>query len=462
MPLQVSPTTSGHALETARLRLDTMTTMKKQSIWDYKNIHMTGVKGVGMTALAQVLLANGFAVDGSDVSETFMTDAVLKELGIAATAFDAKHVRGKDAVIRSNAYASTNPEVAAAEQAGMPLFSYPEVVAELFNAHYGVAIAGSHGKTTTTAMLAHILKYARKNVTAIVGSRVENWHCGALAGDLSKQDALFVLEADEYKEAFLYYRPKAAIITNIDYDHPDYFATPKEYAAAFGKFIKPLPSDGFLVVNADDAALCDAARLAACRVIFVSGNAVQSFNLRTGGDHNVMNANMAYQAALALGVSREVAADAFADFQGTARRMELVGENNGALIYDDYAHHPSEIKATLAALKQKYPAKRIIAVFQPHTYSRTKALFVDFAGAFADADSVILTDIYASAREQKDDSVNMAEMVRAINHKGKDAILIKNKENIASYVKRTMSADDVVVTLGAGDIGRVLVSLAKG
>ncbi len=431
----------------------------KQSIWDYKNIHMIGVKGVGMTALAQVLLANGFAVDGSDVSETFMTDAVLAGLGITVTAFDAKWVQEKDAVIRSNAYASSNPEVAAAEQGGVPLFSYPEVVAELFNAHYGIAIGGSHGKTTTTAMLAHILNYARKNVTAIVGSKVQNWQCGALAGDLSKQDALFVLEADEYKEAFLHYRPKAAIITNIDYDHPDYFATPQKYTEAFAKFIKLLPSDGFLIINGDDTALYDAAGSASCKVIFVSAATAQSFKLQTGGDHNIMNANMAYRAAMALGVSRDVASDALADFKGTARRMELVGEYNGALIYDDYAHHPSEIKATLAALKQSYPKKRIIAVFQPHTYSRTKALFADFAGAFGDANSVILTDIYASAREQKDDSVNMAEMVRAIHYKEKEVVLIKNKDNIASYIKRTIDANAVVVMLGAGDIWRVSASL---
>ncbi|MCR4323090.1 MAG: Mur ligase family protein, partial [Candidatus Azambacteria bacterium] len=220
----------------------------EKSIWKYKKIHMIGVKGVGMTALAQVLTANGFSVNGSDEGDDFMAP-VLATINIVATPFDPKNVKGVDMVIRSNAYTPENGEVKEAMDKNIPLFSYPEVVAELFNAHRGIAVAGSHGKTTTTAMLAHILKEAQENVTAIVGSKVLDWGSGAIAGDLKKSDALFVLEADEYKEAFLNYRPNGAIITNIDYDHPDYFAKPEDYRKAFVKFVALIPSTGFLVMS---------------------------------------------------------------------------------------------------------------------------------------------------------------------------------------------------------------------
>ncbi len=436
----------------------------KQSIWDYKKIHMTGVKGVGMTALAQVLVANGFDIDGSDVSEKFMTDEVLVKLGITVTPFDARRVKGADAVIYSNAYsAAINEEVKAAEHSGVPLFSYPQVVAELFNAHYGIAVAGSHGKTTTTAMLAHILYRAQKNVTAIVGSKVLNWQCGAIAGDLSKLDALFVLEADEYKEAFLHYHPQCAIITNIDHDHPDYFKTPRSYSDAFENFIRSISPDGFVVINGDDAVLRDAARYASCRIISISKDDVEAIQLNLIGKHNQMNAAMAIAVAKELGVSDKIARDAIVDFQGTSRRMEYIGEKDGTLIFDDYAHHPTEIKASLAGLRKKYPEKNIIAIFQPHTFSRTKAFFSDFANAFSDADSVILTDVYASAREKKGENmVDMAEMVSAMERKGKDTILIKNKTHIASAVRRLVSPDAVVVTLGAGDIWQVSRALIEG
>lgn len=435
----------------------------KRSIWDYKHIHMIGVKGVGMTALAQVLVSNGFDVDGSDVSETFMTDDVLAKLGIAVTPFDARRLKGANAAIRSNAYtAATNDEVKAAEHSGMPLFSYPEVVAELFNAHYGIAVAGSHGKTTTTAMLAHILHRAQKNVTAIVGSKVLDWQCGALAGDLSKPDALFVLEADEYKEAFLHYHPKGAIITNIDYDHPDYFKTPRSYNDAFEKFIRSIPAEGFVVINSDDTVLRDATRYASCRIISISKDDTKEIKMKLIGKHNQMNAAMALAAARELGVPDKTAREALADFQGTSRRMEYIGEKDGTLIFDDYAHHPTEIKASLAGLRKAYPKKQIIAVFQPHTYSRTKALFSDFAGAFTNADSVILTDVYASAREKKEENmVDMADMASAMERKGKSTLLIKNRAHIASTVRRLISPDAVVVTLGAGDIWQVSRALLE-
>ena len=418
----------------------------------HKRVHMVGVKGVGMAALAEVLVKNGFIVSGSDAKEDFITAGALKLLNIPIAEFSVENIKGAEAVIRSNAYNSDNEEVRAAQDLNIPVFSYPEVVAELFNAHYGIAVAGSHGKTTTTAMLAHILKSAGKNVTAIVGSTVLDWGSGAVSGDLDKPDALFVLEADEYKEAFLNYRPRGAIITNIDYDHPDYFKTAGDYENAFAKFIAQIPENGFLVINADDARLKELAKKAKAKVIEARAGDFSLPVLHLPGEHNRANAVLAYRAALELGVSETEAKTALANFKGTARRMELVGESNGAVIYDDYAHHPSEIKATLKAVREKYPTKKIVAVFQPHTYSRTKALFGDFAQSFSDADEVILTDVFSSAREQKDESVNISDMAAALEGNGKKITFLKNKIDIPACLKEYLNQSNVIITMGAGDI----------
>ncbi|MEK7494194.1 MAG: cyanophycin synthetase [Patescibacteria group bacterium] len=432
----------------------------KRSIWKYKKIHMVGVKGVGMTALAQVLTANGFSVNGSDVQDEFMTDEVLARLGVAVTDFSAQNIRNNDVVVHSNAYSEeNNEEIKAAIDAHTPIFSYPEVVAELFNAHHGIAIAGSHGKTTTTAMLSHLLHYAQRNVTAIVGSKVINWGCGALAGDLKNTDALFVLEADEYKEAFLNYHPKGAIITNIDYDHPDYYRRPEDYQAAFVKFAASIAPNGFLVIGDSDTALSEIARSAACKVIVMRKDDMMHFALQTPGEHNQQNANLAYRVALELGVPAHSAREGLEDFKGTARRLEYIGEAHTAPVFDDYAHHPTEVKATLGALKEKYPKKRIIAIFQPHTYSRTKALFNDFARAFEDADIVVLAGVYASAREKKEGSeneVDMEAMTAMINKDKKNkAVFIEDIMQIPAYISKRLGADAVVVTLGAGDVWKV-------
>ena len=418
----------------------------------HKRVHIVGVKGVGMAALAEVLVKNGFIVSGSDAKEDFITAGALKLLNIPIAEFSVENIKGAEAVIRSNAYNSDNEEVRAAQDLNIPVFSYPEVVAELFNAHYGIAVAGSHGKTTTTAMLAHILKSAGKNVTAIVGSTVLDWGSGAVSGDLAKPDALFVLEADEYKEAFLNYRPRGEIITNIDYDHPDYFKTAGDYENAFAKFIAQIPENGFLVINADDARLKELARNAKAKVIEARARDFFMPVLHLPGEHNRSNAALAFRTALELGVSEAEAKTALANFKGTARRMELVGESNGAVIYDDYAHHPSEIKATLKAVREKYPTKKIVAVFQPHTYSRTKALFGDFAQSFSDADEVILTDVFSSAREQKDESVNISDMAAVLEGNGKKITFLKNKIDIPACLKEYLNQSNVIITMGAGDI----------
>lgn len=427
---------------------------------------MVGIKGVGMTALAEVLVANGFFVTGSDVKDEFMTDAVLARLGVPVSEFSKDRVHGADAVVRSNAYAKENEEVKEAMEKNMPLFTYPEVVADLFNAHRGIAIAGSHGKTTTTAMLAHILKEAKKNVTAIVGSKVIDWGSGAIAGDLSKDDALFVLEADEYKEAFLHYRPHGAIVTNIDYDHPDYYATPDEYRKAFEKFVALIPATGFLVIGDDDPTLAEVARNAACKVIVVREEDREDFSLLSPGKHYQLDANFAYRAALECGVAPDAARAALETFHGTARRLEYIGTCNGAEVVDDYAHHPTEIMATLQGISEKYKGKYICAVFQPHTYSRTKALFNDFTHAFTDADAVVLMDVYASAREKKEgneSAVDMSAMADEINAQAgrKKAVYIADRDEVIAHVRGKAEKNSVIVMFGAGDVWQIARTLCE-
>ncbi|MEK7520426.1 MAG: Mur ligase family protein [Patescibacteria group bacterium] len=422
---------------------------------------MVGVKGAGMAALAEVLAANGFLVSGSDVAEDFFTAPVLARLGIVPCPFDEKNIAGVEAVIHSNAYNNTNPELHAARERGMPVFSYPEVVAELFNACRGIAVAGSHGKTTTTAMLAHILKTAGSNTTAIVGSLVANWSAGALAGDLHANDASFVLEADEYKDAFLNYKPYAACITNIDYDHPDYFRDPRQYIAAFERFVAGISNDGFVVVDASDESAYAVARSSGKRMVVSAAHSLH-IPLAVPGAHNAHNAALAYTAARELGVSNETARVALADFHGTERRMEYIGERNGVSVFDDYAHHPSEIRASLAAFCAQYPEKNILVVFQPHTYSRTAVLFDDFSAAFAGAHEVVLADVYASRRERKEDhpGVDMERMAECIMDRGIPAVFIKEHDRIVPYLKERLVPGAIVVTMGAGDIwriGRILI-----
>ncbi|MCR4322616.1 MAG: hypothetical protein NUV61_00820, partial [Candidatus Azambacteria bacterium] len=246
--------------------------------------------------------------------------------------------------------------------------------------------------------------------------------------------------------------------------HPDYFAKPEDYRKAFVKFVALIPSTGFLVMSDDDEVLAEIARSAACKVVVVREESAEKFSLHSPGAHYQLDANLAYRAALECGVAPDVARAALEAFQGTTRRLELVGECNGATVIDDYAHHPTEIKATLKGVSEKYKGKHIFAIFQPHTYSRTKALFDEFAAAFADADSVVLTSVYASAREKKEgneNDVDMEVMVGMVNEQAgkKKAIYIEDRNAVIDYVKAHTKKNTVIITLGAGDMWQVARAL---
>ncbi len=452
-----------------------------------RRVYCIGLKGVGMTGLAQLLKARGAEVWGSDTDEHFFTDEVLRRVGLECyDGFDAKHLdKPIDVVVRSTAYGETHHEVAAALAKGLPVLTYPEALGQLTQGTRAIAVAGSHGKTTTSALLAHVLEVAKLHPSALVGSQVLGWQGNALAGS----GDLFVFEADEYQNKFQYFSPQAVVLTSIDWDHPDFFATPDDYYAAFVSFLKRLPPDGFVVACYDDPRVKRAVADAGLKPEQIVSYGLQDgnwrmvrmwldegrwhFSARQGeefkgdfwlkliGSHNVANALAAVACASRLGVDLEVIRQALASFEGTSRRLEQKGKlTNGVTVVDDYAHHPTEIAATLKALKAFYPYKHIRCVFQPHTFSRTQALLSDFAKSFAEADEVVLLPTYASARDAGKGADSEA-LLEEIKKYKPTASYCPSIAQATEYLSSTAGRSDLVVTMGAGDVWQVGEALIK-
>lgn len=449
-------------------------------ITDAKKIYLIGIKGAAMAYTAQILKARGFDVSGSDTEETFFTDAVLRKAGIPY--LEGYHTQNippdADLIIYSGAHSSANPtnnpEISEAIALGLPMMAQVEVLAELFNDKYGIAVCGTHGKSTTTALLGYVLERANLRPTVAVGSSVPQFDGGsALVGSSD----LFVVEADEYNHKLRKLKANVTVLNNIEYDHPDVYPSMEEYRAEFKDFIHRTASSGFIVANFHDEEVMAACTEARARVIdygftdlnhyhisdvrieagkqtfrlFCGGELFGSFSLQLFGRHNVMNATAVIAVAHELQVPLPVIQEALESFTGLARRMERLGEHRGAAFFDDYAHHPTEIAATLAAARERYPDKRITAVFMPHTYSRTKALFKEFATSFEVADHIMLLPIYGSAREQQG-GVSSEELAAAI---GSKAMFVPDMAAAADRLRGAVSADDVVLLMGAGDTFRV-------
>lgn len=406
------------------------------SIKEAQKIYMIGIKGVGMTALAEVLHGWGKNVFGSDTEERFQTDVILRRSGIPFTeGFKKENISTDiDLVIYSTAYNEKNPEYAEAKRRGIQMLSYPEALGELMEGKYGIAIAGSHGKTTTTALLGHVMTEAGLDPTVVVGSEVKNWGANARVG----KSEYVVIEADEYQNKFQYYNPKGLCITNIDWDHPDYYKTPEEYARAFDIFrAKVLKSKGWVVED----------------VKLPTTNYQLPISL--SGEHNKLNTLCVHEVAAKLGIPDDVFWKAVSTFKGTARRFEMKGiTKKGVTVIDDYAHHPTEIQATLKAARERYNKEKIWVVFHPHTFTRTKALFHDFARSFSDAGHVIVIDIYGSAREEHG-GAHSKDLVAAINRVSANALYLSMIPDAATYLLKHTVASDIVITMGAGDVWRV-------
>ena len=441
------------------------------------HIHLVGIGGTGISAIAQVLIGRGFVVSGSDAQMNTYT-AVLQNKG--ATIYQghaAANISGAEVVIISSAIPETNPEIVAAHAANIPVLKRSDFLGALMAGSTGIAVAGSHGKTTTSGMIAHILVETETDPTVILGGLLPQWESNGRFGT----GEFFVIEADEYDYMFLGLRPTIAVITNIEHDHPDIFPTEVDYTTAFRQFAELLPSNGKLIVCGEDpgvqnllsqldlanemtitygiAGVGQSFTIQALDVrpnqlggvdflVEQNGHTIGLARIRLPGLHNVHNALAAIAAALEAGISFPHIVKALAGFGGVGRRFQVTGEVGGVTIIDDYAHHPTEIRATLAAARQRYPGRRLWAVWQPHTYSRTKLYFDEFASSFQDADRVVALDIYRS-REKDTLGIDTAVVVAAMSHP--NAVHIAEKEDAATYILDRVIPDDVILTLGAGD-----------
>ena len=427
-----------------------------------KKIHFIGIGGIGMSALAQMLKDGGAQITGSDREASPVTE-LLESKGIHVTIGQKAEniVGGTDSVVYSDAVPEDNPERARAKELGIPQHSYFEMLGEVSKGKRTVAVAGTHGKTTTTGMLAKILADGGASPTAIVGSIVRDFESNYLHGDSD----LFVVEACEYRDHLLELSPQVLVITNLEWDHTDYFPSLEALQETFKKAIERVPADGAIVTdpsNPNIAPLLDGART---RIIDYTKE--PSYELRLPGEFNVNNARAAAAAARAVlpSITEDSIATSLSHFHGTWRRFEYKGKTaNGAEVYDDYAHHPTAVRETLKALRAKVkglPAGRqgkIIVAFHPHLYSRTKDLLSEFSQAFGDADKVFIAPIYA-AREMDDGTISNTILAEHIRANGVDAVGATFEE-IGGELGRIM-APDVIMTMGAGDIYKVADTLVR-
>jgi len=453
-------------------------------------IHLIGIGGTGLSAIARVLLESGTTVSGSDRADSPFVRNLRAAGATVMIGHRPEYVAGADLVVRSSAIPDDNPEVVAARAAGIPVLKRSDFLGNLMAGKTGIAVAGTHGKTTTTAMIAWILTALKQDPTYITGGVLNQTGVNAHAG----KGSAFVIEADEYDRMFLGLRPMIEVVTNVEHDHPDCYPTPAEFQAAFVEFVKLLTEDGTLVACAEDpgaAELITSAEKLGKHVVsygirptVTSGlvmldvySEVVSRNdqggmtftasilshptsvvLQVPGRHNVRNALAALTVVKLLGLQLEAAARALGEFTGTGRRFEIRGEAGGVTVIDDYAHHPTEIRATLSAARSRYPSRRIWAVWQPHTYSRTQALFDQFAAAFEDAGEVVVTEIFPS-REPKQ-AYSAETLVKAMSHPS--AHFIAGLSDVSNYLLTHLLPGDVLLVLSAGDADQVSAQVLAG
>ncbi|MBM2817906.1 MAG: murC [Parcubacteria group bacterium] len=429
--------------------------MKDIDLSKIKKAHFTGIGGIGVSAIARMMLAEGKIVGGSDTSDSAIIDELRKLGAKIFLGHNADNVaEDVDLLVYTPAVTADNPELKKAVELRIPTLSYPEILGLISKDKYTIAVSGAHGKTTTTAMIAKIIIDAGLDPTVIVGSLLKDQGSNFVAG----KSEYFVVEACEYKKSFLNLNPKIIVITNIDNDHLDYYGNLGNIKKAFGEFAAKLPKEGYLVCDPSDENLKDIIKEAKCEIIdYAKIN--NNFNLKIPGEHNIKNAQAAMAVVEILGVDSKKAENSLESFEGTWRRFEYKGETkNSVLVYDDYGHHPTEIKATLKGARKLYPKNKIIAVFQPHLYSRTKRHLAEFGKSFKDADLVLLSPIYA-AREKNDSSINSEMLAEEINKNNKTIICFNSFFEIENYIISNTDKNTVVITMGAGDIYKVSDSL---
>lgn len=454
---------------------------------DFRNahIHMIGVGGSGMAGLAAMLLNHGAVVTGSDRSASAALER-LAERGARITTRQGPQAVPADAeiVVYSAAIPEDHPELAAARSRGLRTCKYAHLLGAMMTRYEGIAISGTHGKSTTTACLAFVLQQAGLRPNFVVGAESVQLGGGSGAGG----GPHFVAEACEYQRSFLNLQPRYAVVLNIEEDHLDFYPDMAAIRQAFKDFVRLLPENGLLVMNGHDAAyyelvesagcpaesfgLTDGFTWQACELELVGGRyaftvkhrgtPLGRVRLALAGRHNVLNALAVIALAQRCGVGWEALAAALREFTGAQRRLELCGEAGGVTVADDYAHHPTEIRATLAAARERFAPKRVWCVFQPHQHSRTRFLLSDFALSFALADKVVVPDIYFVRDSQRDRELVCAQdLVDRICGCGGDATHIASFHQIANYLTERLEPGDLVLTMGAGDIWKVADELVQ-
>lgn len=459
--------------------------MKKISIdgfKDVKKVHLIGVGGVSMSAIAQMLHLNGYEVTGSDNTPSEQTE-ILQNAGIPIQiGHDTKMIDGADVVIYSAAIPEDDPERVEAKKLNIPSMERGKFIGMLTK-HYSdsISISGTHGKTTTTSLITDIFLEAQLDPTVQVGAYLKEIRGNYRIG---KSD-YFILESCEYKDSFLYFYPKTEIILNIDADHLDYFKNIDNVVKSFKKFTDNITNDGMLIINSMDVHTKDVIEhvekynkendrnikiytfgidegdFIATDIRYTDGkptfiikdtihNEEQEIELNVSGSHNVLNSTAAYAASRLNGIDKETIAAGMKRYYGAHRRFEYKGSVNGAKIYDDYAHHPTEVKALSETVKnQNY--NKSYAIFEPHTFSRTKAFYKNFAESLSNFDNIVVTKIYP-AREKPDPTISGEDIVKVLKEKGKNAIYLETFRDIKKYIYENVKENDLVITIGAGDV----------
>ncbi len=439
-------------------------------------IHLVGVGGIGMSGIAEVLLNLGYAVSGSDLRESEVTRRLAALGGRIQRGHDAAHVEGADVVVISSAVRRDNPEVAAARARKVPVIRRAEMLAELMRLKHGVAIAGSHGKTTTTSIAAHLLAHAGLDPTAVVGGKVNAFGSNAKLG----KGEWMVVEADESDGSFIHFTPTIAVVTNIDPEHLDHWKTAEALRRGFLDFANRVPFYGQAILCLDHPVVASLLPEMEKRTVtygeapgadfratditprghrvsfqaFRRGEPLGRFELGMVGRHNALNALAVLALADEMGIPLEISRAALRAFEGVQRRFTVRGEGGGVTVVDDYGHHPAEVRATLRGAREAF-GRRVVCVFQPHRYTRTRDLLADFAVAFDDADVVLVSEIYP-AGEEPIPGVGGAALCQAIRDRGhRDVSFVPARADLAREARQRLRPGDLLLTLGAGDVTHV-------
>src|SRR5574344_341272 len=449
-----------------------------EELKQYKRVHMLGIGGTSMSGIAALLKNWGFLVTGSDANPSELVDELLSQNISVTIRHDFDNLRKSNIVVYTAAISQEDPEIVEAKRLNIPLMERAEFLGIITKAFSdSICISGTHGKTTTTSMISMCFIESHKDPSIQVGALLKAINGNYRVGNSD----YFILESCEYVESFLHFHPKTEVVLNIDNDHLDYFKNIDNIKTAFVKYVKLLPNDGLLVLNIDNEYSADLYKYTNAKVVtfstennkanFVARNIsfdkngfpsfdvyrnntfFKTFKLSVPGRHNVYNALACIATCFEYGIDKEILKSALLKYTGAHRRFECVGTINGATIYDDYGHHPSEVKAVYDAMMKK-DFNRSWVVFQPHTYSRTKNLLNDFAQSLSGFNNIIVTDIYA-ARETNTFGVSSQDLVDLINKVQKHAIYIKDFDEISTYIRDRVMPNDIVLTLGAGTVTKI-------